>query len=90
LVEPYKENTIQGRTQEPPPPIEIDGEIEYEVEDILDKRIRRNKEEYLVKWLGYGGDEDKMTWEPFEHVKHLTDLLKKFTQRSRNLRKNRQ
>ncbi len=90
LLEPYIENTIQGRHQDPPPPIEVDGEPEYEVEDILDRRVRRNKEEYLVKWLGYDGDEDKMTWEPFENVKHLTDLLKKFTQQSGNLRKNRQ
>jgi Chromo (CHRromatin Organisation MOdifier) domain len=90
LIEPFVPNTIEGRTQEPPPPIEIDGELEYEVEDIVDKRIRRNKEEYLVKWLGYDSDEDKMTWEPYENVKHLTDLLKKFSQRSRNTTKNRQ
>ncbi len=36
LLEPYHASTILGRIFEPPPPIEIDGEQEYEVEDVLD------------------------------------------------------
>ena len=55
-LKPYK---ASGRVQPPPVPIEIEGELEYEVERILDKRInkqsrRRDSVEYLVKWLGYG------------------------------------
>jgi hypothetical protein len=34
LLEPYHVFTILGRIHDPPPPIEIDGEHEYEVEDI--------------------------------------------------------
>ena len=37
----------------PPPPIEVDGEEEFEVEEILDSRIRYRKLQYLIKWLGY-------------------------------------
>ena len=33
----------------PPPPVEIQGEIEYEVERILSKRKRYRKVEYLVR-----------------------------------------
>lgn len=36
LLERYDKNTIPGRTQPPPPPIEIEGDLEYEIEDILD------------------------------------------------------
>lgn len=78
LLKKHRENIIPHRMQPPPPPVEIEGELEYEVEDILDYRIRNNQEQYLVKWVGYEGDEDKVTWEPRTHVEHLTTLLQKF------------
>src|SRR5579875_2853668 len=31
LLEPYKESTLPGRVQEPPSPIEIEGDEEFEV-----------------------------------------------------------
>ena len=37
LLEPYRED---GRVQPPPPPIELEGVLEYEVESILDHRFR--------------------------------------------------
>jgi hypothetical protein len=48
LLEPYHMSTIPGRIHDPPPPIEIDGEHEYEVEDILDSRIFNCQFQYLV------------------------------------------
>ncbi len=50
-------------------------EIEYDVEEILDKRIGNGGEgdlEYLVKWLGY--DNSQNTWEP---VRNLRNALNK-------------
>uniref|UniRef100_A0A3B4TTY6 Chromodomain Y-linked 1 n=1 Tax=Seriola dumerili TaxID=41447 RepID=A0A3B4TTY6_SERDU len=39
----------------------------YEVERIVDKRKnRKGKVEYLVRWRGYGSEED--TWEPESHL----------------------
>jgi hypothetical protein len=46
-----------------PPAILVDNTEEYEVEEILGQkraRGRGNREQYLVKWKGYG----KPTWEP--------------------------
>jgi hypothetical protein len=43
LLEPYKELTIPRRLPTPPPPIEINGEEEFEVSKIIDSRINRKR-----------------------------------------------
>ena len=76
LLEPYRENQLAGRTQDPPPPLEVEGDLEYEVKEILDSRIVRGKLKYLVDWVGYRPDE--RTWEPMEHVQHAADAVAEF------------
>lgn len=76
LLEPYQVDTIPGRQPQPVPPIIVDEHQEYEVEDIVDSRIRRNQIQYLVHWKGYNLMD--RTWEPFKNVMHCQDLLKKF------------
>ncbi len=39
MLEPYHVSTILGRTHEPTPPIVVNGEKEYKVEEILDSNI---------------------------------------------------
>lgn len=61
LLEPYRPNTIVHRHQPLPPPIEVEGEAEYEIEAILDTKIDNryaDSRRYLVKWLGY----EETTW----------------------------
>ena len=53
---PYKEPQITGQEATPAPPVEINGELEYEIEQILDSQLQ-----YLVKWQGY--TEEHNTWE---------------------------
>ena len=36
-------NTFPGRIQSPPPPVEVDGEIEYEIAEILDSKLDRRR-----------------------------------------------
>jgi len=54
----------------------IEGEEEYEVEKILNKRKFRGKDRYLVQWKGYMAEED--TWEPRENLGNAKDLVKRF------------
>jgi len=52
---PAPDNPIMGcKTEDHPPPIVIDGEAEWEVEEILDSRWHRRRFQYLIKWKGYG------------------------------------
>jgi hypothetical protein len=64
-----------------PLPLIIDGEPEYEVEAILDKRQRRSRIQYLVKWKGYPLHD--ATWEPLSNVENCPDILRDF-ERSRS------
>jgi hypothetical protein len=57
LLEPYHAFTILGRIHDPSPPIEVDGEHEYEVEDLLDSRISNRQLEYFIHWHGYDMNE---------------------------------
>ena len=43
------------------------GIKEYKVEKVIDDRIRKGKQEFLVKWEGYDSDEN--TWEPYNNIK---------------------
>jgi hypothetical protein len=57
---------IGRRPALPPPTTLVDGEEEYEVEAILDSRMRYNRLEYLLKFNGY--DESHNQWEVHTHV----------------------
>jgi hypothetical protein len=54
LLEPYKKSQIPNEISLPPPPIEIDHNLEYEVEEILDSRLQHRRLEYFIHWKGYG------------------------------------
>ena len=66
LFEPYNESQIFGRIFSPPPPIEIDQKIIYEVEEILDSRIHHRHLEYYIHSKDY--NISKHTWEPLSNV----------------------
>jgi hypothetical protein len=76
LLARVRPNDIPGRVQEPSPPIIVDDQEEYEVEEVLDSRIRRRKLQYLVHWKGW--PVSARTWEPCENLVHAQDLVGEF------------
>lgn len=49
----------------------------YEIEAIVDDRMKNKIRYFLVKWAGFE-DEDEMTWEPEEHLESCRDLIDKY------------
>ena len=45
---------VEGQRVEEPMPVVIEGEEEWEVEKILNKRKVRGKDKYLVRWMSCG------------------------------------
>ena len=77
-LRPFQADTILERHQPPPPKpvITTAGDTEYEVENILDSRLHRAKLQYLVKWKGYGPEEN--SWEPESNLANSKKLLDQF------------
>ncbi|KAF8674998.1 hypothetical protein RHS04_06772 [Rhizoctonia solani] len=60
------------------PPETIEGEEEYEVEQIIDSKQQCGKWFYLIKWKGYSPEDN--SWEPKELLEHSQEEIKRFNQ----------
>ena len=54
----------------------MEGEEEFEVEKILNKRKIRGKDKFLVRWKGYTAEAD--TWEDRRNLKNAGELVEEF------------
>jgi len=64
---PAPDDLIPGRKMEGhPPPIVIDGKLEWEVEEILDSHWHWRRFQYLIKWKGYSHEHN--SWESASKV----------------------
>ena len=78
LLTPYKETALNGsRNQEPTPEL-IDGQPEWEVEQILRVRRYRRQLQYLIRWKGFSEAHD--SWEPAANM-HVDELIQEFYKR---------
>jgi len=80
-LKPAIPNTIPDQIQ-PPPPVEVDGEPEFEITEILDSKIdcRRKlcKLLYLVCWSGYKGTDEETSWLLATELGNATELLEDY------------
>ena len=67
---------VERQKKKRPAPVIIEGEEEWEVEHILNKRKVRGKDKYLVRWKGFTAESD--TWEGRENLKNAQEAIKEF------------
>jgi hypothetical protein len=69
-LEDLNETTIDGKFyQEELTPFRISKRTVYKIDKILNKKVRRDITEYLVRWKGYSKDFD--SWVPDSSVRHV-------------------
>ena len=79
-IEPAAQDPLAGQIIPPPPPVIVEGNEEWEVEEVVDSRFRYRKLQYKVKWKG----DDKTTWQPTDDLEHVPDLVHTFHQKYPN------
>jgi len=67
---------VKGQKKIPPKLLIIEGQEEFKVEKIINKRMIRGKEKFLVRWKGYMAEED--TWENRENLENAKELVEEF------------
>jgi len=73
------DDPIPGRKpQAPPPPIVVDGEPEWEVEEVLDSRWHWRRFQFLIKWKGFSREHN--SWKVASDVK-VPDLVAEYYRR---------
>jgi len=73
-----KDLILGRKLQAPPPPIVVDGEEEWEVEEILNSCWHRRRFQFLVKWKGFSREHN--SWEVASDVK-APDLVMEYYQK---------
>jgi len=67
---------VDSQRKETPKLVIIEGEEEWEVEKILNKRKVQGKDKYLVRWKGFIVEGN--TWESKEKLENVQELVKEF------------
>jgi hypothetical protein len=74
LLEPTRRR--EGEELPQPSTAEVEGEIETEIETILDSRVRWNRLEYLVKWVGWSDAHNEYL--PASGLSHASERVRQF------------
>jgi hypothetical protein len=79
LLSPYIQTKEHGPSFSEPPPSVIDGNAEYEVEQIIAHKRRHGKLMYLTTWKGWSDQ----TWEPASSFTNAKDTLNEYKRKKK-------
>jgi len=71
-LEPASPSSIEDHHNPPPPSIEVEGDIKYEIAQVLDSKLdcwRKSPLLYYVQWAGYKGTDE---------LNHVSELVQEF------------
>ena len=72
---------VEKQKKIPPKLLIIEGQEEFKIEKIINKRMIREKEKFLVRWKEYMVEED--TWENKENLENIKELVEEFERKYR-------
>jgi Chromo (CHRromatin Organisation MOdifier) domain len=82
MLEPHYKSNILDRLEPPPAPVEIDGDLEFEVQEILDSKLNLQRMScplmYQVKWLGYDNTDESDSWLSARDLENAPDAIQVF------------
>lgn len=81
MLKPTTPNITPDREQDPPPPVEVDGEDKFEIAEVVDSKIDKRhccKLLYLVCWLGYENTDEEFSWLAADKLTHTPELVSDF------------
>jgi hypothetical protein len=83
MLEPHVPDAITNRVPTPPPEVEVDGDIKYEISCIVASACDRRRTQplsYRVEWAGYetASDNKRYSWIPAEELTNAQELVMEF------------
>jgi hypothetical protein len=85
-LEPAVPNHFPDRAPPAPEPVEIDGELEYELHEISDSKYdyrcwKTCELFYLVRWTGYEGTDKEYSWVSALNLTHADEAIDDYHER---------
>ena len=81
-LKPAIPNIIPGWIQPPLPLVEVDGELEFKITEILNSKVDHQckscKLLYLVHWTSYKGTDEEMSWLLATELGNAMELLENY------------
>ena len=87
LLKPFHQRQGMPEEDAKAPEIQSDGEESWNVEAILDHRIRKGQKEYLLKWEGYGDGYNK--WVMSADCDNMDEMRAEYESRARSVNQKR-
>jgi hypothetical protein len=74
LLKPTSTDPLPSQTTPNPPPVEIDGEKEWEVKTVMSSRLKYRKIYYTIRWKGDWEDSE----EPAGNVQNAAEKVAEY------------